>query len=498
MSERTVIMATGQVEINEILKDELKSLLTTVDQALFKADVISKVDRHKPHVLILSDTICTSEEKPPRETFIQDIRRRFPGTHLIYIYDAELESTDLFIRFLISQQIFDFLPAQELDLLEFMQLLREPRQYIDVKHHESNEKQAKPATEGAHPVHQEQGEESQEHREKIIVHVPVPYMEEQEPVRISQKQKTVLFSASAATGKSFIAQNTAVYLAEQDPEIDIALIDMDILKPTIATRMRLNQSDKESRMYLEELLQRIDGNRFDGDLLREFMYVHPKFKNLHIFNCEFKRPEYRGFLDTHHVEKIFEILKEEYTLILVDTNRDIELVGHDVLYKKASMIYHVVDYDFSSCLDFQKSRRLLEQIPFIQKKPKRIVLNKAFDHPKFTPELILSFFSQRETDPHYIDDHLEVAPVAAVPLLYKEQINAIYEGYTLVESKSRPNEPFISEIQKVADSIHTIHTGKKKTGMYHSFKRKWNQLRVSTNKLRHGLQDDGKVTEGEF
>jgi MinD-like ATPase involved in chromosome partitioning or flagellar assembly len=425
----SVIMATGETEINDILISELSSYIEPVGKGLYKQDLLNKLDEKKPHVVIIGDLLAQLEEGLNREEYLKETRRRYPGTRIIYIYDPAQEDLPTFLKFLVQQQIYDFLSSEDLDLGDIINLLQSPREYYMVKKYE-------------------------EHVDLTRITEEVKVKEKE--VYISQKQKTIAFYSPTATGKSTLIQNTAVYLAQADPSVDIALIDADFLKPTLATRMRLNQGNKNSKMYFEELLQRIDGNRLDGEMLKEYMIEHPKYPSLKIFDCEFQKPEYQDLLQNHHIEKIFEILKEEFTIILVDTTQDIEVRGTYICLKKSTALYHVIDYDFSNCLAFQKSRMIFSQIESIQKKKKRLIINKAFDSTKYKPALIQSYFQHKKGEEGYIDDHLDPVPITAVPLLYDLQIDAIQEGKTLVESQGDYEDQFRYAIHDIAASIHPI------------------------------------------
>jgi len=175
---------------------------------------------------------------------------------------------------------------------------------------------------------------------------------------------------------------------------------------------------------------------------------------LKILDCQFLKIEYQNLLSQHHIERIIEVLKEEFNLILLDLNRDIELVGHDYCFKKATCIYNVLDYDFSHCMDFQKMRILYAKVDFIKKKPKKLIINMAIDNPKFNPELLESFYKPVNGENVLNDDNLESTPLATVPMMYEANINAIYEGYSLIELDSPITEDFRNEISKIAYDIH--------------------------------------------
>jgi MinD-like ATPase involved in chromosome partitioning or flagellar assembly len=500
---QTAIMATGESSINEIFSLQLKDLVQPIDNGLFKEDLTTKIEKHKPHILILADGISLLEEEPKRETFIRNLRRLYPGTRIIYIYDSEQVQLPIFLRFLISQQIFDFL-SSELDLNELRLLIKSPRLYDDVKHLEqglgaSSSAALEAATTDESPelslaTHPGKAGESRDTllRDLINKMKPIRIVTEKqgETNYISQKQKTVLFYSNSSTGKSTILQNTGVYLAQKDPDVDIVLFDGDFLQPTLASRMGLTMKNKESRMYFEEVLQKIDGNRFDVDTLDDFLLTHPTYPNLKIFSCEFKKPEFQNFLDTHHVERIFELLKEQFSIILIDTSRDIEIMGTDVCFKKATIIYHVLDYDFSHCMKFQEMRRVFEQIPFIQRKPKKIIINKSVDHPKLKPELIQQFFESRKNDKFPVEDHLDPVPIAVIPMLYTEQLNAILEGFSLVESKSKTVIPFIEAIHSVAVTIHNVNYDQKKPSGFSKLLNKIKRVRSGAERFGRDLEHD--------
>ncbi|MDB5054062.1 MAG: hypothetical protein JWM44_2112 [Bacilli bacterium] len=445
MTLKSIILATGDPDINQELSKELASFITTVDNGHFKKDIFDKLEQHKPHLLLLADSIALLEEDPERETFIREIRRQYPGTRIIYIYDSLNENTTSFIQFLINHQVFDFFNGAELEVELLIKSIQSGLSYKDVRN----------LIEGVQIDEVKEENQADPKAEKVIKpeKIYITRIEEKETeVFVTQKQKVILFYSPTSTGKSTLVQNTAVCLALHHRELEIPLIDFDFMQPMLATRMRLNQKNREGRLYFDELLSRIDGGRFDGSMLREFMLPHPKIPNLLVFNCEFRKPEYQERLASHHIEIILDTMKEEFGLILIDMNRDIQLVGSDVCFKKATAIYNIVDYDYSNCKEFQKIRTLFSQIPIIQKKPKQLIINKAIENPRFNNKLIMSFFEETEE----IMDLLDPEPIASVPFLYEHQINAIYDGVSLYERDGKYVEEFKNAINLIANSIQPI------------------------------------------
>lgn len=482
-------MATGQMEIDQALSDEFESLVETVAFAQYKKDLFSKLETHKPHLLIVGDALAMLEEDPPRETFLQEIRRLYPGTRIIYIYDGTMAAAPQFISYLTKLQIYDFVNAEEVDVQELQTMIASPRGQHDIRAYQfpAAATQSSGEETAADGKSEAEAKSRKERNPEPKVITETIYREKE--VLVTQKQQIILFYAPAPTGKSVVSQNTAVYLAKNLPSIEIALVDFDFSQPKIATRMRLNQKHKLSQMYLDELLQAIDGNRFDGKMLREYMFSHPKYENLKIFNGEFRRQEYADLLDNHHVEAIFDVLKEEFGTILLDVNRDLEMIGNDICFKKATVIYNVLDYDFSHCMEFVKTRKLWSRIPFIRKKPKRIVINKAIDNPKFSSKLLEAYF---ETDNDIIEDSLDLKPVneSGIPMLYEQQINAIQEGYSLVERDSKVTESFRHAIHEVAVSIHPCTTDEANPSFFQKLKLSFVAKRTQEQHHDIGITDD--------
>ncbi len=497
----TIMMATGETEINSILSEELKDHAQSVDNAMFKEDLLMKLEKFKPHYLILGDGLTLLEEQPERDVLIKEVRRKFPGTRIIYIYHHDQDELPVFLKFLVNQQVFDFLSSSDLDLNDLIHLLKQPREYSQVKHYEEYSTAEPEALKESISEGSAQSTEiiKQKNKFEFVKKefiVPVPkFMQstgeskiviKKESLYITQKQRTIIWYAPTSNGTSTIAQNTAVYLAERDSNTDIALVDFDFAQPKLATRMKLNQKNRQGKMHFEELLQRIDGNRFDAELLLDYMYTHPKYPNLKIFSCEFSKMEYQHLLDTHHVERILEVLKEEFGILMVDINRDIELVGNDVCFKKATAIYHVLDYDYSHCKEFQKMRMIMAQIPFIQNKPKRLIVNKGFNHPKFQPKLIQDFYKYDEDDDYYVSDHLDPVPITQVPLMYEQQMNAIMDGDSIVSSTAKYNETFRLAIHEIAQTILPIDNIQIKNGFLQNIKKKLSRLKTepqTTNEM---------------
>ncbi|WP_128896643.1 AAA family ATPase [Longirhabdus pacifica] len=414
--KQTAMLATGEPQIDDVLAEETKAYIEVVATGLSKDDVLKKTEQYKPHILIIADGIAHMEEGLSRQAFIQEFRRRFPGTRMIYIYTAKEEALDEFLRFLVQTQVYDFV-SSELNLNELEQLVNKPRDYIQVKRYELLEV----------PDEDVQLDEAvREVLKESVVYVP-------------QKQSCVAFYAPSATGKSFVAQNTAVKMAQLHPDVDIVLCDFDFLKPTINTRLNV----KPNSMTFEQVCQQIDGERFHAEALQSYLITHPKYANLKIFDGRFSSPEFLELLGEHHLRRIIELLKEQFHIVLMDTHRE----PNEYVLKAASSMYCVVDYDFSHNMHFQKQRLQLAQQPALKQKAKRIIVNHAWDDAKFTPKLLEQFFKSDET--MKVEDQLDTTPIASIPHCYEQQIQAVYKGKSLVEVHEQVEEAFIQICQAI-------------------------------------------------
>ncbi len=124
----------------------------------------------------------------------------------------------------------------------------------------------------------------------------------------SDPQLVAVFSTKGGVGKTTIATNLAVSLAEETRK-RVVVVDLDLQFGDVA--IMLNVIPKRT---ITELIQ--DINQMDAELMEGYLVSHPT--GVKVLPCP-TRPEYAELITGSHVEKILGILKQNYDYIIIDT-----------------------------------------------------------------------------------------------------------------------------------------------------------------------------------
>jgi len=174
---------------------------------------------------------------------------------------------------------------------------------------------------------------------------------------------TVLFSGKGGAGKTTIATNLAVVIAQQGKK-RVALVDFDLQFGDIAVMLNLTEGKSIGDLAQEEGL--LTPMRMDCYLIRHFSGVDILPAPLFPQDAEYVKP--------NHAEQILRLLKESYDYIIVDTAAtfdEITLLALDM----ADLIHLVVTRDITTIKNAKTSLKIMESLNYRDKI--RVVLNRS-------------------------------------------------------------------------------------------------------------------------
>lgn len=193
--------------------------------------------------------------------------------------------------------------------------------------------------------------ESNEARQPIRREKKEPNANEYHPLGLVK----VVFCGKGGVGKTTIATNLAVVLAQQEKK-KVALVDFDLQFGDIS--VLLNLSDGQN---ISDLVQ--DSDEITEELLENYMIRH--FTGIDILPAPLF-PQDAEYISAEHTDKILQLLKNSYDYVIVDTAGtfdEINLMAMDL----ADQILLVTTRDIVTIKNTKTSLNILDSLDYREK-----------------------------------------------------------------------------------------------------------------------------------
>lgn len=237
-----------------------------------------------------------------------------------------------------------------------------------------------------------------------------------------EKKIMAIFSSKGGVGKTTLACNLAVCLAQETSK-KVALVDLNLHGGDVA--IMLNLSPKGT---IAELSQ--DEDRAEFSLVDS--YLAPHMSGLRILPAPL-RPEQAEMITTGHVEEILTSLKTHYDIIIVDTSPLFNDLNLSVL-EMATDILLVFTRELPAIKHVKTDLEVLDSLHLSGKV--RLVLNQAtLDYGVKLPDL---------------EKSLNASPAATLPYDGKTVLSSINKGHPLVLTQAN---------SRIAQSIKSFASG---------------------------------------
>lgn len=239
----------------------------------------------------------------------------------------------------------------------------------------------------------------------------------------SSKVITV-YGAKGGLGKTTIAVNLALKLAEQKKKV--AILDLDLLFGDVHIFM-----DVEPKETISDLMQEAFSNSIDS--VRAFMTVHPS--GVHIL-CAPKTPEYAETVSGDRIQSLLALLRSYYDYVIIDTAVNFSDPTLAALEASTTILF-VTGLDVSVLKNSKVAMSILESLG--QKKKVRVIINRAVEINSITIADV-----QRIVD----------APILSrIPSDYMVAVAALNQGQPFVQSA--PKAKLSLAIGDIAEKILT-------------------------------------------
>ncbi len=248
-----------------------------------------------------------------------------------------------------------------------------------------------------------------------------------------------IFGAKGGLGKSTIAANLAVKLAEKRKKV--ALIDLDLQFGDLHIFLDIEPKDTITELVQDVITPNIDS-------VRSYMSVHSS--GVHLL-CAPKSPEYAELVSSEKILSLLSLLRSYYDYVIVDTSPSFNDVTMTAI-EASSIIFFVTGLDISILRNSKLSVSILESLQQTDKV--RLIVNRAVDMNSIT-----------------INDVQKIIgyPIwAKIPSDYKVAVNALNRGVPFVtgapNSKLSDSINLLSDILLKGSSNYDIMNGKKRSG----------------------------------
>lgn len=212
-----------------------------------------------------------------------------------------------------------------------------------------------------------------------------------------------VFGAKGGLGKSTIAANLAVKLAEKRKKV--ALIDLDLQFGDLHIFLDIEPKDTITELVQDAITPNID-------FVRSYMTVHSS--GVHLL-CAPKSPEYAELVSADKVQSLLSLLRSYYDYVIIDTAPSFSEVTMTAI-ESSSIIFFVTGLDISILRNSKLSVSLLDSLQ--QNDKIRLIVNRAVDMNTITANDVQKIIGY---------------PIwAKLPSDYKVAVNALNRGVPFV------------------------------------------------------------------
>ncbi len=254
---------------------------------------------------------------------------------------------------------------------------------------------------------------------------------------------TAVINAKGGSGASFIASNMA-YVLSKHSDSKVALVDLDLQFGSIGLNF-----DKIPKYTITEALNAVD----DLDSISLEAYMSKYNDNLSLLLPSPSDILLPGEINIDHLKKLLELLKMNYSQIVVDLPRLIDPVSSTIM-EQADQITLVIQ---QSLAQFRDGRRLIQ------------ILNKDLDIPLERVSIVLNRYDQKNSlrieDLKNMVNHDKVYKITND---FERVASASNLGVPLCESAA--NSKIAHDLKELAKNIGGINFNEANKGLFNRVK----------------------------
>lgn len=233
-----------------------------------------------------------------------------------------------------------------------------------------------------------------------------------------------VYGSKGGLGKTTIATNLAVKLAEKNKKV--ALIDLDLQFGDVHVFM-----DLEPKETIAELVQDVYTPSIDS--IRSYMMVHPS--GVHVL-CAPKSPEYAELVSPEKLQNLLSLIRSYYDYVIIDTPPAFTEISITAI-EASTLVLFVTGLDISILKNSKLSMSLLDSLQ--QKEKVRLIVNRAVEMNSVTINDVQTILG---------------CPIwARIPSDYKVAVSSLNRGEPIVTGS--PNSRIGMAISDMANLIES-------------------------------------------
>lgn len=236
----------------------------------------------------------------------------------------------------------------------------------------------------------------------------------------------VFYGPKGGVGTSLLVTNLAVALAAYQPE-PVALVDLNLQFGAVATLLGLRPE-----ATIASFAQRFQGE-LDFEFLQPFLLRHEE-SGLRVLAAP-SRPELAELVTTFLVERVFQLLRNHFAFVLVDTSTNLQ----DTTLAALGISDQILIVTALDLLAIRNTQLVLEMFRKLYPSDRlKLVLNRS--NVRFSG-----------LTPEQVEEFLNIPILAQIPSDGQVAVTSVNEGVPFVLRS--PNSPLSQSIFKLATSI---------------------------------------------
>lgn len=376
---KTIILASGQDEIDKIIEESsmFNESYITVAKIQNRNFLMEYCENDAPDILLIGDNIGG---KAALTEILLKLKTNFPNTRIIYLagdVDPKDTTRKLTLGTLVAAGIYDIITQNELSVVYLKEILDHPMEPSEVKEFLEYVKDGGRA-------------------KKNTITIFVPGVTETDNSVTIYENLYSFTSPKGGVGKTFILEQVAIAIATcgiqrtNGTKPRVGIIDLDFEGFGISNFFgALNGKENvftaatEARKIINELGEQRDVDdstaKYVNETIRKMFKTSNKFSNIKVLGGTDKSYH---FGDTRLIDKylltfIVETVLDDFDVLLVDINTDMDTSTVYPLYNLSNNTYFVIDMNWNTFHNNKRYLMHLENKSMYIPEQSKFILNKA-------------------------------------------------------------------------------------------------------------------------